>query len=34
MYSFEDGFIKIVGEYWNVLNDIEVDETEELLIEL
>jgi len=32
VYGFEDEFIKIVDESWNILNDIEVDETEEQLI--
>lgn len=32
LYGFEDEFIKIMDESWNILNDIEVDETEEQLI--
>lgn len=32
VYGFEDEFIEIVDESWNVLNDVEVDETEEQLI--
>ena len=32
VYGFEDEFIKIVDESWNALNDVEVDETEEQLI--
>ena len=33
VYGFEDEFIKIVDESWNALNDVEVDETEEQLID-